>query len=97
MTGLLHSSHDGVLETRPARQLGCIFGVQGLSLSTVFAKVSTWVIDAEDANGADHWQTFENPKEPFCAESIAVHTFGKLADTVDASNLSRSACIFLFP
>lgn len=42
---------------------------------------------AEDGDGDDHWQRFENPEQPLVGERVTLDSFSKLYQSVDGADL----------
>jgi hypothetical protein len=46
------------------------------------------MIDTENPDGTDHWQTLKNPKEPLVVEGIRVSSTSKFDNAKDTTDLS---------
>lgn len=65
-----------------------------LGSSAILAQKPARVIDNEDSNSANHRNGLKDPEEPLRAESITVHALGKLANSVNATDLSNKWSAF---
>ena len=54
---------------------------------TITAEIFAWMIRAENCNGYDHWQRFEDPEHPLMGEWVAPDPFSKFDQSIDGADL----------